>query len=356
MQSTNAKYLAADEELLSISNRFARVRILVIGDVMLDRYWWGTVSRISPEAPVPVVRHERSTLAAGGAANVAANIAGLSGHASLVGLIGNDEGGRELPQVLERLGVSTENLLMLAERPTTVKTRVVAHSQHVVRVDSEDASPISEERAGQVEELVSSLLPDTDMLVISDYAKGLLSPALVKKIIAGARGIDVPVMVDPKGIDYSRYAGATLITPNKMEAAHASGVDAFDRNAVEIAGERLLSQLDVEACLITQGEEGMTLFRREQSPIHLPAMARQVYDVTGAGDSVLAALSLTVGAGADLLTAARMANLAGGLAVEQVGTTVLNLEILRRHLGSLQPKTQTDFDLDEISSAASLQS
>jgi D-beta-D-heptose 7-phosphate kinase/D-beta-D-heptose 1-phosphate adenosyltransferase len=342
MSSADENHASVYEELLEFSSRFERIKILVVGDVMLDRYWWGTVSRISPEAPVPVVRHERSTLAAGGAANVAANIAGMRGHPLLVGLIGNDEGGRELPQVLQSAGVSTEHLIELAERPTTVKTRIVAHSQHVVRLDNEDAAQISEEQARQVERHVSDLLASAQVVVISDYAKGLLAPSLLQNIITEAGRLKLPVLVDPKGIDYKRYAGATLITPNRAEAAHACGVDASDPQAVETSGERLLDQLDVAACLITLGEEGMMLFRREQPPVHLPAMAREVYDVTGAGDTVIAALSLAIGAGADLLAAARLANLAAGLAVEQVGTTVLSLELLSQHLNSLIESTKKE--------------
>ncbi len=330
------------DELLEVIKRFERTAIMVVGDVMLDRYWWGTVSRISPEAPVPVVRHERSTLAAGGAANVAANIAGLSGSPLLVGLIGHDEGGRELPAVLNSINVSTEHLIALDGRPTTVKTRIVAHSQHVVRLDNEDAAPISAEQALRVTQHVLRLLPQAKVLVISDYAKGLLEPDLLQSIIAAAVKLGIPVLVDPKGIDYRRYAGATLLTPNRAEAAHACGIDASDQRAVELSGERLLDQLDISSCLITQGEEGMTLFRRGQPPVHLTAMAREVYDVTGAGDTVIAALSLAIGAGADLLTAARLANLSAGLAVEQVGTTVLSLDALRQHLETLVPATHAD--------------
>jgi D-beta-D-heptose 7-phosphate kinase/D-beta-D-heptose 1-phosphate adenosyltransferase len=328
--------------LINVIDRFDGRSVLVIGDVMLDRYWWGTVSRISPEAPVPVVLHERSTLAAGGAANVAANIAGLSGRPSLVGLIGDDEGGRELPTVLDELGVSTDHLITFENRPTTVKTRIVAHSQHVVRLDKEDAGPISEENEEAITQRVLNLLPSVDVVVISDYAKGMLTPAILSVVISEARKSEIPVLVDPKGVDYVRYDGATLITPNRAEAIHASGVDGNDPRAVELAGERLLDLIDISACLITQGEEGMTLFLRGDAPFHLTAMAREVYDVTGAGDTVIAALGLAVSAGADLLTAASIANLAAGLAVEQVGTTVLSLELLRQHLETLDSASQPD--------------
>lgn len=322
-------------ELNDVVDSFQHITVLVVGDVMLDRYWWGSVSRISPEAPVPVVRLERSTLAAGGAANVAANVAGLSAKALLVGLIGDDDGGRELPQVLRDANVSPEHLLTFAGRPTTVKTRIVAHSQHVVRIDKEDEVVISERESQEVAGRVLGLLPNADVLVLSDYAKGLLSVALVRTLIDSARRLGKPVLVDPKGRDYKRYAGATLLTPNRMEAAHACGIDAGEEHAVQLSGMRLLSEMDVDSCLITQGEEGMTLFTRDLPPVSLAAMAREVYDVTGAGDTVIAALSLAIGAGADMLTASRLANLSAGLAVEQVGTTVLSLDSLHRHLESM---------------------
>lgn len=333
--STNFENTSVLDTLRNVVKNFEDITVLVLGDVMLDRYWWGSVSRISPEAPVPVVKLDRSTFAAGGAANVAANIAGLSGKALLVGLIGDDEGGRELPAVLSAANVSSENLITTHERPTTVKTRVVAHSQHVVRVDNEEEAAISAEHAKEVLSRVLDLIPTVDVVVLSDYAKGLLSVALVRTVIDAAREAGKPVLVDPKGIDYKRYNGATLLTPNRIEAAHACGIDASEKLAVELSGARLLAGLEIDSCLITQGEEGMTLFTREGAAVHLPAMARQVYDVTGAGDTVVAALSLAIGAGANMLTAARLANFAAGLAVEQVGTTVLSRDAFSRHLESM---------------------
>lgn len=324
------EFKSSADGFLEVIDSFRRVSVLVVGDVMLDRYWWGSVHRISPEAPVPVVRLERSTLAAGGAANVAANIAGLSARPLLVGLIGDDEGGRELPKVLRDAEVSPEYLFTVTGRATTFKTRIVAHSQHVVRIDHEDATPINEAQAEALAAKIKALLPDVNVLVLSDYAKGLLVPALIREVIAEARSLNLPVLVDPKGRDYRRYAGATLLTPNRLEAAQMSGLDVGDQTATELAGAHLLSEIDAESFLITQGEDGMTLFRREHEPLHLTAMARDVYDVTGAGDTVISTLSLALGAGADLGTAAMLANMAAGLAVEQVGTTVISLEQLRR--------------------------
>ncbi len=329
MNSQN-EFNHVSDDLLEIIDAFHRVVVLVVGDVMLDRYWWGSVHRISPEAPVPVVRLEKSTLAAGGAANVAANIAGLSARPLLVGLIGHDEGGRELPGVLHEAGVSAENLCTLPGRATTVKTRIVAHSQHVARIDHEETTPISEAESQQTAAKIIELMPSAHVLLLSDYAKGLLDRSLLRQVIGEARRLKMPVLVDPKGRDYGRYAGATMLTPNRFEAAQVCGMDVGDQAATEAAGAQLLSQVDVASFLITQGEDGMTLFRRNEQPLHLPALARDVYDVTGAGDTVISTLSLALGAGADLATAAKLANMAGGLAVEQVGTTIITHELLRR--------------------------
>lgn len=320
----------ASDDLLEIIDTFDRVRIMVVGDVMLDRYWWGSVHRISPEAPVPVVRLGGITLSAGGAANVAANITGLTGSPLLVGLIGDDEAGRDLPNVLREVGVSAERLLTIPGRPTTVKTRIVAHNQHVVRIDHEDASSISEEESNHIVEEILKDLPDSHVLVFSDYAKGLLAPRLLQEVIAAARERNIPVLVDPKGRDYARYSGATILTPNRTEAAEACGLDVCDQAGTELAGEQLLARSTTSAVLITQGEGGMTLFRPGYEALHLDAFARDVYDVTGAGDTVISTLSLALGAGADLPSAAKLANMAAGLAVEQIGTTVITFELLRR--------------------------
>lgn len=317
---------------LQIVDAFRGRRILVLGDVMLDRFWWGTVSRISPEAPVPVVRRLRSTLAPGGAANVATNIASLGGIPVLIGVIGPDEAGRELSVALGERGISSEHLLVDPSRPTTVKTRIIAHSQHVVRVDEEDTSPISPSLAAEVADCVGSLLSSTDLMVISDYAKGLLTPELIRQVIRHACERGCRVIVDPKGVDYSRYNGAYLISPNRMEALTAAGLTPDHADSVVRAGGHLLETLAVEAVLITQGKEGMTLFERGREPMHISAVARMVFDVTGAGDTVVAAMSLTLAAGASLPVAAQLANLAAGLAVEQVGTTAVTADQLRQAL------------------------
>lgn len=315
-----------------ILDRFDGVRVLVAGDVMLDRYWWGTVSRISPEAPVPVLKLEKVTSTAGGAANVAANVQSLGAQAFLVGAIGADEGGRLLPEVLASCKVAADNLVSLVNRPTTTKTRIVAHQQHVVRIDDEDAQPLDAKNAQAVWKKIEQILPDVDVVILSDYAKGCLCQSVLANTIETARRLGKPVLVDPKGKNYLKYLGATLLTPNKGEAAAASGVEIHDDAAIEIAGEKLLDEVNLDSLLITLGEDGMQLFEKNKQSQNFPAVARKVYDVTGAGDTVIAALAIALGANADLATAAQIANAAAGLAVEQIGTATVSQEMLRRVL------------------------
>lgn len=313
-------------------DELSKARILVIGDVMLDRYWWGTVNRISPEAPVPIVRLERSTIAPGGAANVALNIAGLGAKPLLIGAVGNDADADVLSAELENRGVGASSLLRLNGRPTSVKTRIIAHSQQVVRVDSESSTRLTDEHEQTARSTISKALSDVDIVIVSDYAKGFLTSDLLMHLIGECRRASIKVFVDPKGKDYTKYRGATLLTPNRREAAEACNLEEDGAEMIELAGSRLVSDLDIKAILVTRGEEGMTLFRDGAQPVHLPALARHVYDVTGAGDTVIATLATAVGAGADLEEAAKLANIAAGLVVEQIGTSAITLEGLRKHL------------------------
>jgi rfaE bifunctional protein kinase chain/domain len=312
---------------------FRRRKVVVLGDVMLDRYWFGTVNRISPEAPVPIVYKRASAVAPGGAANVAANIFSLGGIPVLVGITGNDDAGRELRDILEKSGISPGHLLADPLRPTTVKTRIIAHSQHVVRVDEEKTGSAGQALQARVLGILQTLLPKADLLVISDYAKGLMSPSLVGRAIRAARGFGLRVVVDPKAVDYSRYNGAYLLTPNRSEALVAARIPSGQADGVLAAGARLLRTLRVDAVLITQGEEGMTLFERGRDPVYFPARARTVYDVTGAGDTVVATVSLALAAGSGLPATVELANLAAGMAVERVGTTSVTADQLSRAAG-----------------------
>ena len=300
---------------------FSRVSVLVVGDVMLDRYWWGTVTRVSPEAPVPVVSHDSTSFAAGGAANVAANVVGLGSSVVLVGIIGDDDEADHLPKVLSAAGISALELFRVPGRKSTVKTRIVAHNQQIVRLDQETIVDLSPEEIAPIVERLQRLCSDADVILISDYGKGFLTRDLLGQLISLANKHGKPVLVDPKGKDYAKYAGATLLTPNKREAADACGIELHSTELLDVSRRQLLEGLDLEALLITQGEDGMTLLRTHEPPASLSATARNVYDVTGAGDTVIAALAVALGSGMDMLSAAELANVAAGIVVERVGTT-----------------------------------
>jgi rfaE bifunctional protein kinase chain/domain len=309
-------------------DRFANARILVIGDLMLDRYWWGDVDRISPEAPVPIVRLARTSVSAGGAANVAANIAGFGARAVLIGITGDDGESRELNRILDEDPLVEQALIPLSGRKTTVKTRIVAHNQHVVRLDQEDTGPISTDEASLVIDRARTALADVDAVIVSDYAKGLLTEEVLSALISAARVAGKMLFVDPKGKDFSKYRGATMITPNLHEAADACGLGHNGPEIVLRAGRSLVEQLSISYALVTEGANGMTLFDASGGSTHLDAAARKVFDVTGAGDTVIAAFAVAAVSGMSFGEAARLANLAAGIAVGQVGTAVVTREQL----------------------------
>ena len=313
---------------MQIWDKFSKVKVLVIGDVMVDRYCWGSVNRISPEAPVPVVSHESTTLAGGGAANVAANIAGLGATPILVGITGDDEEAGLLPGIMESAGISEFKFFPIEGRKTTVKTRIVAHNQQLVRLDQETSTELRSDESEAIFQEVKSFFDIADVIVISDYAKGLLTTEFVQSLISWARATNKSILVDPKGNDYSKYTGATILTPNEKEASEACRLGQEGGDLVQTANEILLDGLDLEALLITQGEAGMTLLQKGKPTSYLKATARHVYDVTGAGDTVVATLAVALGAGLDLLGAAEIANLAAGFVVENVGTTPIALSDL----------------------------
>ena len=315
-------------DAIRILNGFHNQRVLVVGDVMLDRYCWGTVTRVSPEAPVPIVAKQRASASPGGAGNVAVSVAALGGFPVLVSASGGDSEGRELHAALGQCGVSPADVILSPERRTTVKTRIIAHSQQLLRIDEEETTPIGLALSEQLLTRVEGALSSVGAVILSDYAKGVLTPALLSSIITRARRLGLPVLVDPKGSQYSRYDGASLLTPNRAEAFLEVGLDRDHMARTVEAGAHLMESLAIEALLITEGESGMTLFERGGNAVHLSASARVVYDVTGAGDAVIATLGLALGAGGSLRTATYLANLAGGLAVEQVGTATITAAAL----------------------------
>lgn len=303
----------------------SKVKILVVGDLMLDRYWWGSVTRISPEAPVPVVNLKQSTHSLGGAANVAANIKGLTAEPLLCGIIGKDDEAKKFCELLEDLDISTENLIQSELRPTTVKTRVIAHSQHVLRIDQEVNSSLTEIEEKQIIEKLESIISNADLVIASDYAKGLLTENVLVFLVNYCTNKNIKLFVDPKGKNYQKYTGATLITPNKKETSEACNIEENSENLLEVAGNKLLQDIRLESLLITLGEDGMALFQKEKPLLKLKASAREIYDVTGAGDTVIATLATAVAAGESLESAAKIANTAAGIVVEQVGTTTIKL-------------------------------
>ena len=301
----------------------ASARVLTVGDVMLDRYWFGEVSRISPEAPVPVVKVERIEERPGGAANVARNVASLGGQAMLLSVVGDDEAGRSLARLLNAEGIAA-SLHQDNQLSTTVKLRVVGRQQQLLRVDFE-TWPAHEVLRAKLAEF-GQRLPASDVVILSDYGKGGL--AHIGSMISAARAAGKPVLVDPKGDDYARYAGATLLTPNRSEFREVVGRWRSEEDMADRARDLRL-QLGIDALLVTRSEEGMTLFTAQGS-VHEPARAREVYDVSGAGDTVIATMAVMLASGLDLAQAMRLANRAASVVVGKQGTATCTLAELQR--------------------------
>jgi D-beta-D-heptose 7-phosphate kinase/D-beta-D-heptose 1-phosphate adenosyltransferase len=295
-------------------------RVLVLGDVMLDEFLWGRVSRISPEAPVPVVQIERESFHVGGAGNVAASVRGLGGEAALVGVVGEDAAGARVREAVAARGIEARLVAAERGRPTTVKTRIVAHHQQVVRADREDGTEVPGRVAASLLAAVREELPRCGALVVSDYQKGVVTAALLRDLLPLARRRRVPVLVDPKVRHFARYRGVALVTPNQLETEQATGIRLADERSVARAGRAILRALRCRAALVTRGEHGMSLFERGRAPLHVEAAAREVFDVTGAGDTVIATMALAVAAGATLAEAAVLANAAAGVVVGKLGT------------------------------------
>jgi rfaE bifunctional protein kinase chain/domain len=309
-------------------------RVLVLGDVMLDEFIWGKVVRISPEAPVPVVEVTRQSFHVGGAANVAANARSLGGLPVLVGVVGQDAAGARVSEELVRVGVETCLVEARGGRPTTVKTRIVAHHQQVVRADREQSDDLPTTLEEEVLDRVQAALRGCRSLIVSDYQKGVVTRRVMRSIVALARRRRIPVLVDPKVPHFPLYAGVTIVTPNQLEAQQASGVRIEGAKDLERAGRRILASLGCRAVLVTRGEHGMSLFEKGRVPVHIPTAAREVFDVTGAGDTVIATLGLAVGAGAGLEDAARLANRAAGVVVGKLGTATATPEEILGAWGS----------------------
>ncbi len=312
------------KDVESLFIQASELTLLVIGDLMLDEYLWGKTERISPEAPLQVVDVTREELRLGGAGNVVNNLVSLGCRVSVCSVIGADDNGTVLRHVFTGMGVDTDGLYEDPMRATSKKTRVLASNQQIVRIDRETKQPVSSEFEDRICAYLREKGPSFRAILVSDYAKGVLTERLLAEIIGIARALHIPVLVDPKGNDFGKYGGATILTPNRREAEIASGVAITGEESLVRAAKTLLDRVDLEALLITRSEEGMSLFLRDGTVTHIPTTAREVFDVTGAGDTVLSMFSLALAGGRMFADAAMLANIAAGIAVGKVGTSTVS--------------------------------
>jgi D-beta-D-heptose 7-phosphate kinase/D-beta-D-heptose 1-phosphate adenosyltransferase len=321
------------KDIESLFTRVQGLRILVVGDLMLDEYLWGKAERISPEAPVQVVDVLRDDLRLGGAGNVVNNLAALGCRVEVCSVVGDDDSGVFLMQTFSGKGVDVAGIFVDPHRLTSKKTRVLAANQQIVRLDRETRKPLSPDSEQRLVDHLRREAGSFHAILVSDYLKGVLTPLVLQTVVSVGREHGIPVVVDPKGNDYARYRGATILTPNRREAEAASGIAMTDMASLEIAARLLLEQADLAALLITRSEEGMSLFPREGEALHIPTVAREVFDVTGAGDTVLAVLGLAMAGCLTLPEAATLANIAAGIAVSKLGTSTVSPEEIIEEVG-----------------------
>jgi len=314
-------------------NKFGSKSILVIGDIMLDQFIWGRVSRISPEAPVPVVEVERESTMLGGAANVANNLVSLGSKVLLCGVVGNDRPGQEVISELEDMGVDIGGVSIDSSRPTSIKTRIVAHAQQVVRYDLEKRISLQPSNIQQILDFIREKTDHISAIILSDYGKGVLSRKLMHGMV-DIIGNSVPVAVDPNVKNFSLYRNVTVITPNKTQAAEFTGMKIANDQSLLKAAKKIMNNNRSKAVLITRGEEGMALFEPSGRVTHIKSIARKVYDVTGAGDTVIAAFTLAIASGLDMKSAAFLSNIAAGIVVGEIGTSTVKIDVLRKSAAS----------------------
>ena len=330
-----------------LRNAFGRKQVLVVGDLMLDRYMWGTVERISPEAPVPVLSPGREATRVGGAGNVALNLAGFGLQVAVAGFTGEDENRDRLLEDFAEHGIDTSAVITLSDRPTITKTRVIAGHQHVLRVDLEDLSDIDSGSRKRLFQAVMAKLP-VDAIILSDYAKGALSTDLCQRLIEAAKETATPVLVDPKGFDFSKYAGASVLTPNLLELSRAGGVSADQTDDLDNIARAYVDSLGLQFLVLTRGRDGMTLVAEDQT-VHSPAEAREVYDVSGAGDTVIASIAAAMLGNLNYVDMLHMANLAAGYVVGRVGTVAIEQTFLMRALhAEEQALSESVYSQDEL--------
>ncbi len=299
---------------------------------MLDHFIWGKVNRISPEAPVPVVNVTSESQLLGGAANVYHNISSLGGQVKVIGVVGKDEAGKKLLGLIEKMGGSTEGIIQLPSHPTIKKTRIIAHSQQVVRFDHDNSTPLESATVDNLLSEIKKELNHIDCLILSDYAKGIINPRFMEGLQGLIQQVPVRVVVDPKVSHISLFENVTIITPNHLEASNATGIELNGMGDLIRIGESLLNRLNCQAVLITRGDQGMSLFQKEGKVVHIPTVAKEVYDVTGAGDTVVSVLALALAAGASYSQAALLSNYAASIVVGTVGTATVKPKEIERIL------------------------
>ena len=330
----NTKSLGFYRDLI---HRLQKARVLVIGDLMLDEFIWGDVSRISPEAPVPVVWEKRHSFMPGGASNVASNIASLGGEVYLSGVVGSDEPARKLKVLLKKRGVRLQ-VVTDRRRPTTLKTRVVAHHQQLVRIDREFQEPLSSASLHLLLSSIRKILRIVDAVIIEDYGKGVVTPPLIREVVAFAKKYSRIVAVDPKEEHFEQYRGVTVITPNRKEAYGAIGEKSTDRLSLQKVGNEILKRIRCRAALITLGEDGMALFEKNGMVTRIPTVAQEVFDVSGAGDTVIATFTTALATGALMADAAYLSNVAAGIVVGKIGIATVTARELSERIEELQWK------------------
>jgi len=308
---------------------FKQIRALVLGDLMIDEYLWGSVDRISPEAPVPVVVVEKESQTLGGAGNVINNLTSMGAAVFAIGTAGTGKAGQMVLEKLTDLGVETCGIVSEPDRPTTRKTRVIASNQQVLRIDTEIKKQVTPSTLEKLMAVVERKIDDVDVVIISDYDKGLVTGELVEKTVALARARDLLVLADPKSLNFLKYTGVSVLTPNKKEAGLAAHMDIVTREDLFLAGKKIMAQAGLEKLLITCGRDGMSLFEKGESPVVIASKARQVFDVSGAGDTVISLLGLGLAAGFSFHDAAMAANAAAGIVVAKVGTATASIRELK---------------------------
>ena len=321
-----------NKEFLNIIKNFKNPKILIVGDLILDEYFWGQVNRISAEAPVPILEVKETSYALGAAANAAHNARALGNEVSLIGVLGLDERGKVFKKILEQKEINGNGIIIDSGRKTTLKTRVLAKNQQIVRIDSEDRNFISSQIKDKIFNLIKEKIKNLDAIMISDYAKGVVSPDLSKNIIELANQNNIPCFVDPKGSDYLKYKNCHIITPNEKELAQALNLRIENKTQFLDAGKMLLSHVMADNILVTQGKKGMTLFKKKGDSFHVPALNKEAVDISGAGDSAITSFILSLAAGANLKQAMIIASHVCGIVVGKMGTAVVSQQELEKSL------------------------